>query len=261
MHVGEVRVADDEDFKKLKKLCEENEGWKLEYHKHNTFTWTKHNDLSDFKLVKVRSTFDVAGSVLYDVIHDPHYRKVWDRAMIDAYDICALNPNNDIGYYAIRCPSPLKNRDFVTLRSWLATSTEYYIMNHSVNHIQCPPYKDYIRAISFLTGYVIVPKDKSSCVLTYVSQSDPRGRLPSWVVNKATQILAPKVVSRMKQACKNYVAWKEQNQPLYRPWIYPEQCTLTRLNLLHIKSLQMKDSQEVLDESNLSEVDFLDDDL
>lgn len=261
MQVGEVRVADDEDFRKLKELCEQSDGWKLEYHKHNTHIWTKNNDLSEFKIFKVRSNFDVSADTLYDVLHDPDYRKVWDRAMIDSYDICALNPNNDIGYYAIRCPSPLKNRDFVTLRSWLATSKEYYIMNHSVNHVEYPPYKDYIRAISFLTGYLIVPKDTSSCTLTYVSQSDPKGRLPSWVVNKTTQILAPKVVNRMKQACKNYVAWKQKNRPFYRPWIFPEQSTLPRLQMLHIKDFSSQETREIVDESNLSEADFVEEEL
>ena len=57
MQVGEVRVADDEDFRKLKELCEQTDGWKLEYHKHNTFIWTKNNDLSEFKIFKVSNVF------------------------------------------------------------------------------------------------------------------------------------------------------------------------------------------------------------
>ena len=33
-----------------------------------------------------------------------------------------------------RCPKPLKNRDVITLRSWLPMGTDYIIMNYSVKH-------------------------------------------------------------------------------------------------------------------------------
>lgn len=33
-----------------------------------------------------------------------------------------------------KCPSPLKNRDFVTMRSWLPLGSDYLIINYSVKH-------------------------------------------------------------------------------------------------------------------------------
>ena len=54
-------------------------------------------------LLQVKGIFkDVAATTLYDVLHDPDYRKVWDSNMLEGYEICCLNPNNDIGYYACK---------------------------------------------------------------------------------------------------------------------------------------------------------------
>ena len=53
MQIGEVRVAEDADFEKLKSLCDINDGWKCEYKKGDISVYTKSNDVSDFKMFKV----------------------------------------------------------------------------------------------------------------------------------------------------------------------------------------------------------------
>ncbi|WAQ98454.1 STA10-like protein [Mya arenaria] len=224
LQVGEIRVADDSDFRRLKALSDDSQNWKQEYQKNATSVWTKNNEVCNFKIIKVRTTFeDVSAEVLYDVLHDPEYRKTWDHSMMDGYEICAINPNNDIGYYALRSPPPLRNRDFVTQRSWLDTGAEKWILNHSVNHEACPPRKGFIRGISYLTGYLIRQMgDKVQ--FTYVAQSDPRGKLPVWVHN-----------------------------PHLKPWIFPEQMTLPRLDMSQIKPLTTAVSSESLDESGVNE--------
>lgn len=265
MPVGTVKIAEDADFKRFKEVCDGTDGWKLEAQKQKTMVWTKLNDLSDFKMVKIITVFDdVPGSVMYDVIHDPLYRKTWDQSMLDGFEICVINPNNDIGYYAIKCPPPLKNRDFVTQRSWLDTGDEYIIFNHSVNHAKRPPKKGIIRGVSYLTGYYIRRINDKSCQFTYVSQSDPKGNLPAWAINKLTRIMAPKVINRLYKAGKNYQAWKSKNRPEYKPWLFPEQMMLDlpRLDPSDIEQFDMSTSSDSLEEEcSMKEEDVMDEDL
>ena len=92
-------------------------------------------------MIRLKTVFsDVKPETLYDVLHDPDYRKVeigqiwtlcknmeigklritiwpifqtWDKHMLESKELGMLNPNNDLSYYAIHCPAPVKNRDFV----------------------------------------------------------------------------------------------------------------------------------------------------
>ena len=50
--------------------------------------------------------------------------QTWDKHMLCSRELGVLNPNNDVSYYALQCPPPVKNRDFVLQRSWLQTPQE-----------------------------------------------------------------------------------------------------------------------------------------
>ncbi|XP_073990805.1 START domain-containing protein 10-like isoform X1 [Rhodnius prolixus] len=234
MEIGVVRVAEDKDFSSLKELLDNHIGWKLDYHKGPIKVWTKTLPNTNFKMIKVLATFtDISPEVMYDVLHDPEYRKVWDQHMIESHDIGYLNPNNDVGYYSMSCPSPLANRDFVLQRSWLDLGSEKYILNHSVYHINYPPRKGFIRATSYLTGFLVrVNSHTGGCNLGYISQTDPQGTLPPWLVNRVTQIFGPKMVKSLQKATLGYLDWKSKNKPHWKPWHFPEQICSPRLNLV-----------------------------
>ncbi|XP_011867735.1 PREDICTED: PCTP-like protein isoform X4 [Vollenhovia emeryi] len=206
MDIGLVKIAEDKDFEKLKQLYDDNNNWKLDYNKPDLSAWTKSVPGISFRMVKIRTRFpDVSPETLYDVLHDPEYRKVWDTHMIESKDIGFFNPNNDIGYYSMACPSPLKNRDFVLQRSWLDTGIEQLILNHSVYHKDYPPRKHFVRATSYLTGYIVRPsRNGDGSELGYVSHTDPHGKLPVWLVNKVTQIFAPKCVKSAEEKNSKY---------------------------------------------------------
>nr|CAI5865147.1 unnamed protein product [Callosobruchus analis] len=141
MEPGIVKIADDNDFEMLKMLVDDHSNWKIEYERKEDGTkkvWTKSTTASSLKMVKVHTLFkDVHPNTVFDVLHDPDYRKTWDE---------------------------------------------------------------------------------------HISQTDPRGKLPPWLVNKVSQKFAPKVVDNLKKAANGYDKWKmAQPNPYFKPWVSPEQ--------------------------------------
>ncbi|PZC80960.1 hypothetical protein B5X24_HaOG213729 [Helicoverpa armigera] len=234
---GEARVADDSDFEALKKLLASEVGWTLEYEKEGVKVWAEDAAHGALRTVKVVAEFeDVEPDALYDVLHDPEYRSVWDTHMLAAEDAGHINVNNDVGYYAMSCPAPLKNRDFVLQRSWLDTGDEKMILNHSVFHKDYPPRKGYVRAMSLLTGFVVRTRAGAGSWLGYVSRSDPRGALPAWLVNRVTAQLAPRLVQQLHAAARRYPGWKALTDlPYHKPWRHPEQVPPHRISLADLE--------------------------
>lgn len=226
-------MADDKDFQTLKDLLSTFAGWSLEYEKDGVKVWAEDAAHGALRTVKVVAEFeDVLPDALYDVLHDPEYRSVWDTHMISAEDAGHINVNNDVGYYSMSCPAPLKNRDFVLQRSWLDTGDEKMILNHSVYHKDYPPRKGFVRAISLLTGFVVRVRPEGGSWLGYVSRSDPRGALPAWLVNRVTAQLAPRLVHQLHAASRKYPGWKAlTDTPYYKPWRHPEQVPQYRIPL------------------------------
>ncbi|KAG8447636.1 hypothetical protein GDO86_014954 [Hymenochirus boettgeri] len=249
------QVPDDSLFLSFRDQCESTDGWQCSYSKSGIGVWMKPSSGKGSLVHTVKGSMvfpDVSADTAYDVLHDTEYRKKWDMNMIETLEIAQLSVNADVGYYSWKCPKPLKNRDVVTLRSWLLLSDCFLIINFSVKHNLYPPRKDMVRAVSLMAGYYIKRTGPNSCTLIYLAQVDPRGSLPKWVVNKSSKYLAPKILKKLHKACLQYPAWKNKHHPGFKPWLNPEQNTLPRISLNEL-SLQRADSLELVDESNLCE--------
>lgn len=257
MEDGDVVLpADDRSFDEFKHLCKEEEGWQEVYGKKGVRVCTKALSNSNIKLMRASTIFtDVCASTVFDVVHDTDYRRQWDKDMIEMVDICKLCVNNSVGYYAVKCPTPVKNRDCVFLCSWIAYPNmrdpqEYIMINKSVSHKDYPPKSSTVRAISILTGYHIKPLKGDQTEFTYLTQFDPRGSLPKWVVNTITQLFTPKAIQRIHKASRRYPAWKAKNNVRHKPWLFPEQNSLPQADLTKLSS--KVDLVDVIDESGLT---------
>uniref|UniRef100_A0A182NTS7 START domain-containing protein n=1 Tax=Anopheles dirus TaxID=7168 RepID=A0A182NTS7_9DIPT len=136
---------------------------------------------------------------------------------------------------AMSCPPPLKPRDFVLQRSWLDTGPqgEQMLLSRSVPHKNYPPKKGYVRAMSYITGFVLRTNEnsKTGCILKYVAHCDPQGTLPPWLVNKVTHTLGPRMVKDLKKAALGYAGWKLTQPHLRKPWRFPEEIRCPRISI------------------------------
>ncbi|XP_075959073.1 START domain containing 14 [Anarhichas minor] len=249
-------LPDETAFADFRKQCLSTDNWSNKYDTNGMQVWVENSPANKgtngpkVHKIKCQMTInDVSAASMYDVLHDGAYRKTWDPAMMESYDIARLSANADVGYYSWLCKNPIKNRDVVSLRSWQVMEDEYIIINFSVKHPKYPPRSDLVRAISIITGYLIKPTGPNSCTFIYLSQADPKGSLPKWVVKQASQVFAPWVLKCVHKAGQKYTEWKRQNSPDQKPWLYPEQNTLPMMDPSEL-SIQRADSLENVDESS-----------
>lgn len=143
---------------------------------------------------------------------------------------------NFLNKFSVSCPPPLKPRDFVLQRSWLDTGPEKMLISRSVYHREYPPRKGYVRAQSHITGFIIRPHPtlENGCALGYVAHCDPQGKLPSWLVNKVTHTLGPRMIIDLKKAAQGYIEWKNSQPHLRKPWRFPEQITTERVSVADV---------------------------
>lgn len=83
------------------------------------------------------------------------------------------------------------------------------------------------------------------------------GKLPSWLINKITKVVAPQVLKRLRKACNEYPKWKSQTRPNHKPWRYPEQqLDFPRINAQEM-CVPIDYQQKILDETKIDENDVV----
>ncbi|ORC88521.1 uncharacterized protein TM35_000161590 [Trypanosoma theileri] len=229
------RLATKQDCLSFRNFADSLDGFVLQYNRKNeVITWNKKISGEPMRVIKVFGVFpDIQPQTLYDMLQDAIFREVWDNFRIDAFRIVKLDENNDIGYYAAKSPVPgVANRDFVNQRAWInAGNDEYVIFNTSVPHRDVP--LDYlkakkissdsvVRAISKITGYLVRPwtdenGKKGSC-LTYITQCDPAGWIPTPVTNFISTKFAPNTIRTVEEAAKQFKEWLPKQKDYVKDW-------------------------------------------
>ena len=214
------KLASKSDCLQFRELADKTDKFVLRYDQDEILVWDRKKSGEPMNLIKVFGTFKCSPETLWDMLHDAQYRGEWDHNRIEGYELSHLDDRQSIGYYAAKSPSPISNRDFVNQRIWHdAGNGEYVIFNTSVSHNGMPDRDGFVRAKSKITGYLVRPYGtEGGCCLTYLTQTDPSGWIPTFVINFATTKLVPSVMHNLRKASEGYPEWVKSQKEHTRSW-------------------------------------------
>ena len=140
-------------------------------------------------------------------IYDPKKRQSWDSNFAEISVVST--PESEILYCVLQSPFGITPRDFLQYRRANrelgedGTSVLTIIMRSAV-HAQNPPVPGYIRAESYISGYVMRQRGED-CHLFIMSQTDVKGLIPKWIVNMMAAKAPAQWVENLVKSCNNCV--------------------------------------------------------
>eukprot|EP01017_Pseudomicrothorax_dubius_P025837 TRINITY_DN2832_c0_g1_i2.p1 TRINITY_DN2832_c0_g1~~TRINITY_DN2832_c0_g1_i2.p1 ORF type:complete len:237 (-),score=29.42 TRINITY_DN2832_c0_g1_i2:142-852(-) len=170
--------------------------------------WKKKIADSPVVLVKAFATLrEVSPNKVYRAIFDVEERGKWETLLYDMRVFEKIDENTDMLYSAVRTPFPITDRDFCQLRTFAENyprENSYAIHFTSTTHPLCPPLKNRVRAETVISGYVIQPSltFTNSTDLTIIAQTDPKGNIPTPIVNHFAGKAPKEWVNKLLIACQ-----------------------------------------------------------
>ncbi len=144
--------------------------------------WTPPN--SDLFAFRSSGLIDATVPKLVNILCDAKRRPEWAPALIVSYVVRWLSPTERVEYNRIRTPWPISDRDFVIQGKAEFDGKGAVALNfHSIDDPTVPD-KGPVRGEAWDSTYALTPTaDRKQSTLEYRMLIDPKGAVPSWVVN------------------------------------------------------------------------------
>ncbi len=146
------------------------------------YRWTPPS--SDLFAFKSSGLIDATVPRLVNILADAKRRPEWAPALIESYVVRWISPVERVEYNRIRTPWPIQDRDFVIQGKAVFDGKGGVALNfHSIEDPQFPE-KGPVRGEAWDSSYALTPTaDRKQTVLEYRMLIDPKGSVPSWIVN------------------------------------------------------------------------------
>lgn len=172
--------------------------------------YQKHNEGSPLVLVRCDAIVKGNMEVIFDAIFDLEKRSQWDSIFSRLKILKVFDEQTDAMYSFLKSPPCVTNRDFLQKRSLRRNMRGFDIVIAFVSYEddEFPPVKNTIRANTVISGYGFKKIDENTTELVTVSQTDVRGSIPVWIINKTAATAPFSWVKRLEKAVKDFQAAK-----------------------------------------------------
>jgi hypothetical protein len=188
-------------FAELLELSKTNDGWSHNADKDGVQIYKREVEGSSITMMKGIAKIKASAADILALTNNLEGRTKWDELLIEASVIETIDEHHRVCHLKFKSPSfAVSNRDFIL--AYADRKNEdgtYQVSAVSTTHDKGDECKGFVRGEIFSSGYYIKPIGDKECECIYIVQLDPKGWVPTMVVNLvATK--QPLVLAKMREA-------------------------------------------------------------
>lgn len=165
---------------------DDKNNWELQSEDDGIEVYLRDRPGDSFKEIKIVAQLKTGLNELMAALNDIEAREDWVYKCPEARLLQQVDKRTMIYYVRSNFPYPIRDRDIVIQYTWEQDPMTKVIVTRSkaVDGI-VKNAKSTVRISKYQSNYVLTPLKDGTIHIEYVTQLDPAGSLPSWLVNKA----------------------------------------------------------------------------
>eukprot|EP01121_Diplochlamys_sp_Union-15-3_P009116 TRINITY_DN2461_c0_g1_i1.p1 TRINITY_DN2461_c0_g1~~TRINITY_DN2461_c0_g1_i1.p1 ORF type:complete len:260 (-),score=56.09 TRINITY_DN2461_c0_g1_i1:22-747(-) len=108
----------------------------------------------------------------------------WNPECLDKKVLKEVGDGIQVIYLQVKAQFPVSNRDACVLsRVIVEDDGRIVICTTSINYESCSAVNGFVRSVSKVSGWILDPLDGGKCMVTRMLHTDPKGLLPTFLLN------------------------------------------------------------------------------
>ncbi|CAG9312302.1 unnamed protein product [Blepharisma stoltei] len=139
---------------------------------------------SGIHLIKAVGLINRTPQQIFDVIWDYQHKSEWDDMCLENILVQEFTPDFRVQYQRFWAPWPINQRDFVFASKVIRTDGDILITGKSIETELAPEKSGIVRGSINTSGFYLQSLGENLTRITYLVCVDPKGSIPTWVVNQ-----------------------------------------------------------------------------